>query len=206
MLIWGLRVRLKILEQGEFFCPTCGGDRHYARKQMRRWFTLFFIPLIPLKVLGEVIECETCHGRFDEQVLHLPTSASLGAMTANAFRVLAAVLVRSGDRSDPALRREAVRCVVAAGSAYDEATLDSDMNVVDPAQVPAYLSPLAPGLAMPGRERLVADATRIARAGGSINDAQRAVLNEVGRALELSPAHVAGVVAQVEQETRTPPI
>jgi hypothetical protein len=27
----------------------------YRRKEARRWFTLFFIPLIPLKVLGEFV-------------------------------------------------------------------------------------------------------------------------------------------------------
>src|ERR1700738_4957036 len=57
-LIWGWRSRSKVLSQGTFFCPHCGGDRQYAHKQARRWFTLFFLPVIPLKVLGEFVECQ----------------------------------------------------------------------------------------------------------------------------------------------------
>jgi hypothetical protein len=60
MLIWGWKPRSKRLAEAEFHCPGCGVDRHYHDKQARRWFTIFFIPFIPLKVLGEYVECQTC--------------------------------------------------------------------------------------------------------------------------------------------------
>ena len=60
MIIWGWRVRKKTIGTGVFFCPGEGGDRNYEHKQARRWFTIFFIPLIPLKELGDFVECTSC--------------------------------------------------------------------------------------------------------------------------------------------------
>ena len=59
ILIWGWKSRLKTLSQGTFHCPHCQADRQYDQRQARRWFTIFWIPLIPLKVLGTFVECTT---------------------------------------------------------------------------------------------------------------------------------------------------
>src|SRR5947209_12553677 len=79
LLIWGLRTRAKTLREDTFLCPHCGADRCFNHKLFRRWFTLFFIPLIPLKVLGEYVECATCKQRFKTAVLQGPTNAGLQA-------------------------------------------------------------------------------------------------------------------------------
>ena len=104
LLIFGIKVRLSTVEDGDFFCPHCGGDRRFARRRARRWFTLFFIPLIPLNVVGELIECATCRTRFDEGVLHVPTTASMTSMLDAAVRVSTAAIVQAGDPTNPALR------------------------------------------------------------------------------------------------------
>ena len=77
ILIWGFKARAKTISTGEFFCSRCGADRSYALQQIRRWFTLFFIPLFPAgKALGEQVKCSTCGARFQPEVLNTPTSAS----------------------------------------------------------------------------------------------------------------------------------
>ena len=52
LLIWGLRVFYRTIGQGVFHCRRCGGDRHYRLRSGRRFFTLFFIPVIPLNKVG----------------------------------------------------------------------------------------------------------------------------------------------------------
>jgi hypothetical protein len=58
--IAGLTSRIKALASGQFFCPTEQSTRHYQHLQERRWFTLFFIPLIPLGGQREWVQCEGC--------------------------------------------------------------------------------------------------------------------------------------------------
>ncbi len=206
LLIFGIKVRLSTVEDGDFFCPHCGGDRHFARRRARRWFTLFFIPLIPLGVVGELIECATCRTRFDEGVLHVPTTASMTSMLDAAVRVSTAAIVQAGDPTNPALRQAAVASVLAVGVAYDDATLVSDVDVIDRSQVTAYIEPLAPGLDVTGKERFVADLVRVAWAGGTLSAGQRGIVDSVGRSLGLTPAHVAGIVATTSRGPTSQPM
>ena len=201
LLIFGIRVRLSSVDEGDLFCPHCGGDRRYVRRRARRWFTLFFLPLIPLNVVGEFLECATCHSRYDEAILTVPTTASMATMLDAAIRVTTAAMVQAGDPTDTALRAAAVTAVATAGVAYDDETLLADVGAVDRSQISAYLEPLAPGLDVTGKERFVADLVRVAWAGGTLSADQRGVIDSAGRSLGLTPAHVAGIVATASRGT-----
>src|SRR5689334_7823777 len=101
LIMWGWRTRLKTIEQGTFHCPQCGADRQYGRREARRWFTLFFIPIIPLKVLGQVIQCLTCNTQYKESVLALPTTAAISTSLQTATRALmVAVMAADGVAND----------------------------------------------------------------------------------------------------------
>jgi hypothetical protein len=72
LIIYGTRgVRYKY-KQGQFFCPACHAQQAYVHRRVRRFFTLYFIPLIPLTLAGEYIECQRCTGTFKLEVLQLP--------------------------------------------------------------------------------------------------------------------------------------
>lgn len=66
--IAGLSTRTKTVDAGEFFCPNEQGLRGYRYLQLRRWFTLFFIPLIPLGQQGEWVQCDSCGTTYDPSV------------------------------------------------------------------------------------------------------------------------------------------
>ena len=142
LLIWGVRVRSKTLSETNFHCPSCGGDRRCSHKQARRWFTLFFIPLIPLKVLGEFVECQTCKKGFDTGILALPTSAALTEQMLGAMREAVVQLLRI-DGSATA-REAACRALSEmAGRLWSEEELDADLQHLDVAPLPARLHQLA---------------------------------------------------------------
>lgn len=195
LIIFGFRVRTKDVEHLVFFCPGCGGDRQGARQVLRRWFALFFIPIIPLNVLGEVVRCSTCGRTYRPEVLHRPTTAVLGQSLDNAIRALTVMVVAVGDRTSPALRAKAVEAVGSVAPGYTDDTLTSDLGVLDPAMAPQYVAPLAEGLAPAGAERFLGDLVRVASAAGPMGGAQRALIDTAGRELGLSTAHIAGIVA-----------
>ena len=69
MIIFGTRNRFKTVGSGQFYCPRCQVQRNYERKEAKRYFTLYFVPLIPMGDLGEFVECQTCHMTFKSEVL-----------------------------------------------------------------------------------------------------------------------------------------
>ena len=68
--IAGLTTRRTTVDSGRFHCPNEGAVRGYQRLRARRWFTLFFVPLLPLGTRGDWVRCRSCAATYDSDVLH----------------------------------------------------------------------------------------------------------------------------------------
>jgi hypothetical protein len=203
LLIWGFKVRFKTLLQGVFFCPSCGGDRHYERKQGRRWFTFFFIPVIPLNSVGdEFVECTTCHQAYKPSVLEMPTTATLSDDLTLATREAVVWLLRSAPLVDPAATRVALEVLsMAANRQWTEPELQHDLGTLEVSGLPGRLTSLASVLNEHGRETFLGGCVRVAAAGaGTVNEGQRALLDSIAGSLGMTPAHARGVIAQTEEQ------
>lgn len=89
MIIFGTRAKYKTVGEGDFFCPHCQKERHYERKQVKNYFSLYFIPLIPIGGEdGEFIECQRCKRTYSPEVLEFkPTQPQSGvARTLNTIK------------------------------------------------------------------------------------------------------------------------
>lgn len=197
LLIFGFGIRLKTVGTLEIFCPRCGGDRIGERRVARRWFSLFWIPVFPCGTVGEIVQCTTCGTQFDPHVAEQPTTAALTEILGNAVRVLTAMIVRTGDSTDAGMRAAAIAEVRSVDPSYDDATLSSDVECIDLSQAMSYVAPLATDLQVAGKERLLSGLVRIAMVGGTVTDDQRRVIDLAGRGLELTPAHITGIVTSV---------
>lgn len=82
MIIFGWRNRLRALAQGVFFCPVDRSARGGVLLEARRWFTLFFIPVFPIRTVGRAVECTTCGTQFDERILTTDDSRAVAAQAA----------------------------------------------------------------------------------------------------------------------------
>lgn len=69
MVIYGTKGKEKTIGQGNFYCPRCQVRRPYEHKKISKYFSLYFIPIIPIKNLGEYIECQFCFTPFETSVL-----------------------------------------------------------------------------------------------------------------------------------------
>jgi tellurite resistance protein len=202
LLIFGLSVFFRTVGQGDFHCPSCGGDRHYRQRFARRWFTLFFIPVIPLNRVGEVVECATCRTRYAPEVLRMPTAQQMAAALPTAVRAAAAAVLAAGDPASSAARARAVEAVRGYGfAAFDDAMLSADLagpqdgagEVI--AQAGAQLTTEA-------REWFLAQVVRIALADGAIENGERQALHMVAGRLGMTPAHAVGVITTTEGAAR----
>ncbi|TDC82406.1 TerB family tellurite resistance protein [Actinomadura sp. 7K507] len=201
MIIFGWRVVFFTLSRGTFHCPACGGDRDYRRRQGRNFFTLFFVPVIPLtKTGGEIIECDTCKGRWNLGVLDVPTTAQLAQMPAMLLRMAIAQVLRSGDYTNAAVRSRAVAVVQQAGVAYDDNALNGDLaRPFD--EVRVEMGRAASALAPEARESILRAAAEIALADGKLSVSEEETLAAVGADLELTRVQVTGVVSMARQES-----
>lgn len=200
LLIWGWRTRFKVLAEGVFHCPGCGGDRHFAHKQARSWFTLFFLPVIPLKVQGEFVECQTCKQGYDQRILQLPTSAALTEQLVAATREAAVRLLRVAD--SPSGRTAAVVALSQVSDmAWSHDALAADVAGLDVLHLPGRLRQLGDVMNEHGKERFLTSVATIAAGGGVLGGPSRQVLEAIAADLGMTPAHARGVIDQTLDPT-----
>ena len=70
------------------------GQSKYSHQRADRFFTLFFIPLIPLGKLGEYVECESCKGTFKPEVLSYDPETAAKQWRALYVQGMLGVMVR----------------------------------------------------------------------------------------------------------------
>jgi zinc-ribbon family len=199
LIIFGLRVFYRTIAQGTFHCRRCGGDRQYRLRAGRRWFTLFFLPIIPLNSVGEHVQCTTCRTRYVTDVLQLPTTAQMQEALPAGMRAAVSAMLRSGDPSSPVSRQRAIEAVIACGvPAYDDTALAADLMQSFDAIRPA-LNQVGAQLTIQAREWYLAEVIRIARADGPLTETERQAAQAIGADLGMTQAQVVGVVAMTEQ-------
>ena len=199
LIIFGFRVFYRTIAQGTFHCRRCGGDREYRHRSGRRWFTLFFLPVIPLNSVGEHVQCSTCRTRYMTEVLSQPTTAQMQAALPIGMRAAVSAMLRSGDPASPLSRQRAIEAVIGAGTAgYDEAMLDADLMMPFDSIRPA-LNRVGAQLTVQAREWYLAEVIRIAMADGTLTEVERHAALAIGVDLGMTQAQVVGVVAMTEQ-------
>ncbi|NGO67658.1 TerB family tellurite resistance protein [Streptomyces boncukensis] len=204
----GVRTSWRTVDDGDFFCAACGGDRRYRLRSGRRRFVLLGVPLLPRGAAGPVVECGGCGSHFTPDCLDHPTTTRLSAMLREAVHSVVLAVLAAGGTQARAAREAAVEAVRGAGfpdCGEEELTallaaLTADGRVCLEIELHETLAPLAPHLAVPGRESLLLQGARIALADGAYGAEEREVLAAVGRALEIG----AGDVDRLLAEARMP--
>ncbi|HEU5157637.1 MAG TPA: hypothetical protein VFU43_11630 [Streptosporangiaceae bacterium] len=202
LLVFGLSAFFRTVGEGVFHCQACGGDRGYRRRIGRRWFTLFFLPVIPLDRLGEVVECRVCRTRYRPAVLRLPTAEQLAAALPAAMRAAAALVLRAGVEGDEAARGRAVEAIKGYGEEhYDDDALEGDLGMPAPF-LAEEIATAGAQLAVEAKEWFLAQAVRIGLADGPLSERERQTLHEVAGHLGMTQAHALGVIALTEGAAR----
>ncbi|MCP2338780.1 zinc-ribbon domain-containing protein [Actinomadura rupiterrae] len=198
LLVFGFSVFFRATGEGIFHCPRCGGDRAYRRRSARRWLTLFFLPVVPLRRLGEVVECRVCRTRFAVSALRTPTAQQLAAALPAGMRAAAGLVLRAGDPDDERSRARAIEAVTGYGEpGYDDDAVDTDLELRD-AFLEEEVARAGTGLAVEAKEWFLARCVRIGLADGPLDEPERQTLHRVAQLLGMSRAHALGVITMTE--------
>ncbi|MFI5098924.1 MAG: zinc ribbon domain-containing protein [Actinomycetes bacterium] len=207
ILIWGWRSLLKVLGIGEFHCPRCQADTEYRLVRPRRWFTMFFIPVVPLSWGEPYVECQRCNGAYREEILQAPTNKQFGYMLALGGRAMYAKAVAAGfAHSEHMIDRAVAQLRPLTGDGYNEANLVADVEAFGERDLGEFLGPLAGNMMLQGREQLISGLVSFVQSDGGVPPAVESVVEEAAGQLQLTAAHLAGIVATVSAASQNPEV
>lgn len=210
MIIFGTKATRKLLDQGTFDCPQCQQTANFEKRRARKWFHLYFIPVIPLETFPAYVECKACKGTFVEGVLNASTGATSDAIRAEFETTALAILVRmawADGKIEPEevdaiehvvnlmCARDFTRAEVEAEIAAAEHSLDDALSVATRA---------GNMLNDEGKEMIVNAVFRIAAADGVFSREEEDTILEIGAGLGLRPAHVRGLVRDLVEQAQKP--
>jgi hypothetical protein len=202
MIIWGWRTIKSTPATGQFHCPHCSSQRPYKHEKFGRWFTLYFIPIIPLGSAGEQITCSTCSKSWNMNVLandpQKLKAAQLNRIAGDWISVMAAVAV-SRNGLTPEIAQLIVADLAAGGvqsvpsTAVRDAAAGLSLPVSDEAIV-AKLGGLPSDLSSVGKERFLIAALSVLQNLVHCGPAEIALMSRIAQGLGVSGAHVKGIL------------
>jgi len=214
LIIFGTRGVTYGSESGQFYCPDCDGEKTYRHRRVRRFFTLYFIPLIPLDLLGEYIECQSCTSTYKPSILEFDPKSSEKREEAEfrqaMRRVLVLMMLADGVVEDSEI--EAIQQILGKleSRTVERAEIEAEMAKAKAGSAGAddlahYCKAMAGTLNDAGREMVVRAALLVATADGKFDDSERDALAKMATALNLSRAYFAGIVTEVLSDLPPPP-
>jgi tellurite resistance protein len=211
LIIFGTRGVTYGSEGGQFYCPDCSDRKSYLHRRVRRFFTLYFIPLIPLDLVGEYIECQTCSSTYKTSILEYDPQKASAAEEAEfqkaIRRVLVLMMLADGVIEESEI--EAIQTIM--GKLEDRevkrAEIESEITRAqkESQDIQQYCRGMAGYLNDSGREMVVKAAILVAGADGKFDDSERDALAGIATALNMSRAHFSGIVREMTADAPAAP-
>lgn len=144
------------------------------------------------------MQCGTCHSMFDTSVLRRPTVDKFSEYLVQATRAIVATAVAMPIDGASARISAALSCAHARGDLTYSASLlqrDAERAVEGFTYMESHLRSIASELSPAGAEQMMMAFIEVCAADGQIIEVERNVAVRIGVLLELTPAHINGVLA-----------
>jgi len=204
MIIFGTRGVTSTMEKGAFFCPQCEADRDYNFKKVTRFFTLYFIPVIPLGRVGEYVECQSCRGTFIPRVLeYQPQQQSQDEFLSEYEKAVkhSMVLMMLADGEIDPNEKDTVLKIINKFSHHDLTMTELDDYIYqvenNPEDISTYLRKVGPMLNEHGKEVLIRCAFSVAAADGHIDSSEVDLIKKMAEVMEMSSSHLKGIMSEM---------
>ncbi len=196
LIIYGTTGITGKVGDGNFYCPRCGPHASFTHKRVRVFFTLYFIPVIPMHSAGEYIECASCGGTYEMEVLNYNPQDTLNEFYEEVKR-LCVLLAIAGGAPTPGMK-EAIKRVYSAlsGKYLGDQELEMELSMASSAGVSSvdYLREISASLGGQGVAMVVKAAFEVASADGEMPEAQRNQLRNYPGALGISVQEFQGLI------------
>ncbi len=201
MIIFGTRGVTTTPDRGHFHCPTCNAEKGYGLKRVRRFFTLYFIPVIPLDKLGEYVECNACRDSYKVAVLDYNPNANAAAIEAEYHiaikKVMIHILLADGVIDDAEVETVLAIYEKITGQALPKRNLELEIEAVqqNKEELSKYVGNLQGVLNDEGKESVIKAAFYVAMADGEFQQEEQELIAKIASDLGMTKAHLQGVLS-----------
>lgn len=81
-------------EKGIFYCPECEETQCYKKKELWKYYHLYFIPLIPGEIMVTYVKCKKCKSRFEMAVLETQATGVIRCLQTLWQKAMLRVMIR----------------------------------------------------------------------------------------------------------------
>ncbi len=202
MIIFGTRGITTSPVKGDFHCPNCADQQPFRQRKVRKFFHLYFIPIIPLGTVGEYVECRTCKDTYHTRVLEYDPKAISDQLEAEYKTAIKAVMVHIL-LADGIVDDDEVNTVISIYEKLGHQRLTvrevhEEIARVRNEHTPlsGYLRALQGRLNDEGKETVVTAALMVAVADGEFHDSEQRLMHQIGLDLGMTSAHIKGVISE----------
>ena len=207
-ILFGTKGRAIETDNGQFHCPNCNVKEEYGKKYVQDWFTLFFIPIFPISgKKNDHIECGKCESIYHTEVIDYKPALSNEEMESEYEKALKNVLCLMILADKEVKEKE----ILTVSDIYNKLTDDKkftknqiDKNITqlkkDKKTVEEYLKKIRPYLNSGHRELIIKAMYFVASSDGHLDEKEGALLMKIANVLEMTPAHVKGVLAELDKK------
>ena len=203
--IAGTRGVTTTVSKGEFFCPECNAHTQYHHDQVHEKATVFFIPVINLKLLGEYIECQNCVNTYKMEILDYDPEQEQKEIEAiylvGIKKVMTMMMLADGkiDENEKSMMKDIYKNIT------DLALSDNDIDKeiknckANPMGLDNCLKELFSYLNESGRETIIKVAYWVSIADGEVDKREEKLLLKIAKQFQISSAHLKGIISEVNE-------
>ena len=199
MIIWGSKGRTTTITSGEFYCPDCVDYKPYNHQKVKRWFTLYFIPILPLSDLGEYIECGDCKATYKNNVLDFDPKKQqqeFQALFAIATRdIMLKIALADGVIEDKELKQTIASFEAITNREISHQQLLEALEELkkDDINIKKYALSIGPYLNHVGKEMVLRGAIAVSKSDGKIQNEELEMVHTLALALDLPRTYANGI-------------
>lgn len=219
-IIFGTRGVRSTIKEGKFLCPQCQSFTPYKHKKVTQFFTLYFIPLIPLGSRGTYVECQQCRNTFVERVLEL---SQIVAQQPKVEEQVAEEIIQNTKHIEPpveflsekqkAIKKLLILMILADGKIENSEiaafhkiykqttglTVNDIYKEIDEVKIEnksarQYLKEIEHLLNDEGKIEIIKSGMMIAAADGHIDPSELSMITSFGKALGMSQSQIKEIV------------
>ncbi|HNR44483.1 MAG TPA: zinc-ribbon domain-containing protein [Methanofastidiosum sp.] len=207
-VVFGTGGRNKTITSGTFYCPTCNSEQEFNHKKAKKYFTLYFVPLIPLEEGGEFIECKNCKSTFNLNVLQYRPSLGKEEFLSE-YKIAFKKLVIMMALADGRIHENEIRGIsdiysglIGRKVSLEEVEKEIQLVKNEGLTIQEYLKKIAPYLNDFGKESIIKNVFLISLADGYVDESEKKLMIEIATSLGISPAHYKGIINSIYQEMK----
>ena len=203
--IAGTRGVTTTVSKGEFFCPECNAHTQYHHDQVHEKATVFFIPIVNLRLLGEYIECQNCVNTYKMEILDYDPEQEQKEIEAiylvGIKKVMTMMMLADGkiDENEKSMMKDIYKNIT------DLALSDNDIDKeiknckANPMGLDNCLKELFSYLNESGRETIIKVAYWVSIADGEVDKREEKLLLKIAKQFQISSAHLKGIISEVNE-------